>query len=236
MSMPSWNPNTPRAHSANSLRTIAIALAVATTGAHALSTDRNKEMVADSDYAKMQQGTDTKPGINYLTGDVRIAQGSMKAHGDEATIYMHPKSAKHAPDSDASNGPQRVVLVGKKTQAHMQQLQDNGDGLITADANKIDFNSDTGIADLTGNVTIVQQGRGTFHGTHMTYNTNTGEMESGDNTAANRVHMIMLPKNKPATPPAKPASDGKGAKPDAKPVAAPPSKPAAKPDVSGGQP
>ena len=234
MSMPSWNRNTLRARNTNSLRALALALALVTTAAHALSTDRSQEMVADSDYAKMQQGTDKQPGVNFLKGDVRIVQGSMKAHGDEATIYMHPKGAKDAQGNDVANGPQRVVLVGKKTQAHMQQLQDNGDGLITADADKIDYNSDSGVADLTGNVTVVQQGRGTFHGTHMTYNTNTGEMESGDNTPANRVHMIMLPKNKPATAPAKPAIGGKGAKPDTKPAATSPANPAGKPDATGG--
>lgn len=234
MSTPSWNRNTPRARNTNKLRALALALTIFTTGAHALSTDRNQEMVADSDYAKMQQGTDNQPGVNYLKGNVRIVQGSMKAHGDEATIYMHPKGAKDAQGNDVANGPQRVVLVGTKAQAHMQQLQDNGGGLITADANKIDYNSDTGVADLTGNVTVVQQGRGTFHGTHMTFNTNTGEMESGDNTPANRVHMIMLPKNRPAVVPAKPATDDKAAKPDAKPAATAPSNRAGKSDAAGG--
>jgi hypothetical protein len=57
----------------------------------------------------------------------------------------------------------------------------------------------------------------------MTYNTNTGEMESGDNTPANRVHMVMEPK-KPAPAEAKPA-DGAPAKPaEAKPAGTKPSK------------
>ena len=222
------NPN-PRSNSVASkgARRGALALTcgmlVAASAAHALSTDRNQKMFVDADYSKMQQSSDDKPGVSNLNGNVQIVQGSMKAHGDEGTIYQHATNAKDAQGNDISGGIQRVVLVGKKAQAHMEQLQDNDGGLITADADKIDYNSDTGIADLTGNVTVVQQGRGTFHGTHMTYNTNTGEMESGDNTPANRVHMVMEPK-KTAPTDAKPA-DATPAKPaEAKPATAKPPK------------
>ena len=41
---------------------------------------------------------------------------------------------------------------------------------------------------------VVQQGRGEFRGAHMTYNTNTGVMESGNQDAGGRVHMIIQPK------------------------------------------
>jgi lipopolysaccharide export system protein LptA len=239
----------------NGARRGALALAcgvlVAASAAHALSTDRNQKMFVDADYSKIQQSSDDKAGVSNLNGNVQIVQGSMKAHGDEGTIYQHATNAKDAQGNDISGGIQRVVLVGKKAQAHMEQLQDNDGGLITADADKIDYNSDTGIADLTGNVTVVQQGRGTFHGTHMTYNTNTGEMESGDNTPANRVHLEMEPK-KTAPTAAKPA-DATPAKPaDAKPATAkppkkskkattpatPPAAPAAAPDkpAAGGTP
>jgi lipopolysaccharide export system protein LptA len=65
---------------------------------------------------------------------------------------------------------------------------------MTADALKIDYNNITGIAVLTSNVVVVQKGKSQFHGENMIYNTNTGEMESGDNTAASRVHMVIEPK------------------------------------------
>ncbi len=207
----------------NGMRVLACALLAAASAAHALSTDRNQQMFVDADYSKMQQSSDDKPGVSNLTGNVQIVQGSMKAHGDEGIIYQHATNAKDAQGNDISGGIQRVVLIGKKTQAHMQQLQDNDGGLITADADRIDYNSDTSIADLTGNVTIVQQGRGTFHGTHMTYNTDTGEMESGDNTPANRVHMVMEPK-KTAPPAATPAGAASPKPADAKPASAKPAR------------
>jgi lipopolysaccharide export system protein LptA len=88
----------------------------------------------------------------------------------------------------------------------MEQLQDKG-GTITADADKIDYDADTSVAVLTGNVTVVQQGSGTFKGEHMTYNTNTGEMESTDTTSHKPVTMTFEPKTKAAPAKDKPAAD-----------------------------
>jgi lipopolysaccharide export system protein LptA len=166
--------------------------------AHALSTDREKPMNVTADYSKITQGGDKSPGVAFLRGKVQITQGSIKATGAEATIYQHPSAAK---GSESSSSVQRVVLVGK--QAHMEQQQDKG-GLVTADADKIDYDADTSVAVLTGNVTVVQQGSGTFNGEHMTYNTNTGEMESTDATSHKPVTMTFEPKTKPTPAKAKP--------------------------------
>ncbi|MFI4969887.1 MAG: lipopolysaccharide transport periplasmic protein LptA [Lysobacterales bacterium] len=178
--------------------------------AHALGTDRQQQMKIDADYSKIKQGTAAAAGVTYLRGNVRIVQGSMKASGAEATLYQHPSNAKDAQGNDISGDVKRVVIVGK--QAHMEQQQDGG-GLMTADADRIDYDNDTSIADLSGGVSVVQQGRGEFHGAHMTYNTNSGEMESGDNTPANRVHIIMQPKAKPAAQPAAKSAAPADAKP-----------------------
>ena len=208
MSTQPCNPNTHHARHRNSafLRLLALALAIVAPGVHALGSDRDQKMDITADHAKINQGSDKAPGMTYLTGNVRITRGSMKATSAEATIYQHPGNAKDAQGKDISSAVQRVILIGK--QAHMEELGKNG-GLVSSDAEKIDYNADTGIAELTGNVTVVQQGRSEFHGAHMTYNTDTGEMESGDNTAANRVHMIIQPKTGSAKPAdAKPAPDG----------------------------
>lgn len=182
-----------------------LALLSVAPSVYALSTDRDKPMDITADHAKMVQGTDNAAGVTYLTGNVRIIRGSMKATSAEATIYQHPAKSKNAQGKDISSAVQRVILIGKP--AHMEEIGKNGD-LVTSNADKIDYNADTAIAELTGNVTVVQQGRSEFHGTHMTYNTNTGEMESGDNTAANRVHMIIQPKAPSAKPvDAKPSTD-----------------------------
>ncbi|GAA0713603.1 lipopolysaccharide transport periplasmic protein LptA [Dokdonella soli] len=192
------------------MRLLAFALAVtAASSAHARSSDREQAMDITADYQKTQLNTNNnQPGATHLKGNVRMVQGTMKVHGDEATMYQHPNNAKDAQGNDLSGGVQRVVIIGKP--AHLEEQQDNNAGLVSADAEKIDYNADTGIAELTGDVKVVQQGRGEFHGAHMTYNTNTGEMESGDYTPAGRIHIITQPK-----PKSKPAKDAP-AKADAK--------------------
>ena len=190
---------------------VVFAIAFAPLAAHALSSDRQQNMLINADYSKIVQNTNNNaPGVTYLTGNVTMDQGTTKARGDEATIYQHAGDAKDAQGKDISGDIQRVVLIGKKKQAHLEQQQDSG-GLFTAVSDKIDYNADTNVAVLTGNVVVVQPGRGEFRGAYMTYNTNTGEMESGDKTSSSqRVQMVIQPKNKA---------------PDAKPDAARPAEP-----------
>jgi lipopolysaccharide export system protein LptA len=187
--------------------------------AHALSSDKQQNMLINADYSKIVQNKDNNaPGVTYLTGSVTMDQGTTRARGDEATIYQHPGDAKDAQGRDISGDIARVVLIGKKKQAHLEQQQDTG-GLFTAVSDKIDYNADTSVAVLTGNVVVVQPGRGQFKGATMTYNTNTGEMESGDKeSSGQRVQMVIEPKNKApaAAKPdaAKPATEPKPATTD----------------------
>ena len=214
---PAARPDPRRRNSAR--RTLLLAAVFAPLAAHALSSDKQQNMLINSDHAKIVQNKDNnQPGVTYLAGNVTMDQGTTKARGDEATIYQHAPNAKDAQGRDVSGDVQRVVLIGKKKQAHLEQQQDGG-GLMTAESDRIDYNADTSIAVLTGNVVVNQPGRGQFKGAYMTYNTNTGEMESGDrNSDSQRVQMVIVPKNKPAdgaapkpaapsNPDAKPASD-----------------------------
>jgi len=170
----------PRTTRTERLATTLAGLLFAASGAHALGTDRQQPMDVSADYSKITQGSDKQPGTSYLRGNVRVVQGTLKASGAEATIHQK-KSGEVA----------RVVLTGK--QAHIEQQQDGG-GTMSADADRIDFDNDTGVAVLNGRVTVLQSGRGEFHGEKMTYNTNTGEMESGEAGSGGRVHMILQPK------------------------------------------
>jgi len=186
MSARPCNPST-RATARNERRLRGAVLLIAFLAAplaHALGNDREKPMDVTADYSKINQGKDKKPGTTYLRGNVRVVQGTMKANAAEATIHQK-----------ANGDVQRVVMIGK--QAHVEQQQDGG-GTMTADADQIDFDNNTSIAVLTGNVTVVQAGRGEFHGEKMTYNTNTGEMESGEVGGSSRTHIIMQPTAKPA--------------------------------------
>jgi lipopolysaccharide export system protein LptA len=177
----------------------ACAVLVLAQSAFALSTDRRQPMNIDANYQKSTQSRTGKagdPDITQLDGNVVMAQGSMQAHADHATIYRNPSGVVDANGNAGSLT--RVVLTGKP--AHLQQLHDGDCGLMTADADNIDYDNLTGIALLTGNVTVIQHGKGEFHGERMRYNTNTGEMESGDSSASSRVHMVMQPKSQQPKP------------------------------------
>lgn len=192
MCIPHCNRNTAM----NKLGHVVLILLAAVAGgdAFALSTDRNQPMDVDAGYMRTDQNKNSNAAVNttFLKGNVRITQGSIKAHGDEATIYQDNKQAKEGGEAGDSK-IKRVLLVGK--QAHLEQVHDGDCSLMTADADTIDYHTDTDIADLKGNVHVIQKGKGDFKGEHMVYNTKTGEMESGDNSPQSRVSMRFEPKN-----------------------------------------
>ena len=158
----------------------------------ALSTDRDQALDVRAQTNTSSFGT---TNTSVFTGNVRMVQGSLKAGGDEARI-----SEIEGGGTDG-NG-RRLVLTGAP--ATLEQLLDGG-GKVTARAKTIDYRSDTGIAELTGEVIVVQEGSSEFRGPRMTYNTNTGAMEGGSQTAGSEVHMTFKPK--PRAPTQKPAEN-----------------------------
>jgi lipopolysaccharide export system protein LptA len=180
----------------SALACLGIALA---TDAFALKSDRDQQMLIDANHQtsiQSQTGKAGDPDITHLDGNVVMIQGSMKSHGDNAVIYKNPSGVA---DAKGNAGKMtRVVFTGKP--AHMQQVHDDDCGLMTADANTIDYDVQTGIATLTGQVVVVQKGKGESHSEHMIYNTNTGAMESGDTSPTSRVHVVMEPKTEAPAP------------------------------------
>ena len=163
---------------------------LATQKAWSLSSDNDQPMDVTANTSKSvasRTGAANDPDITDLDGNVIITRGSIKIHADHARVYQIPSGAKDPNAGKYSH----IVLTGKP--AHMQQLHDGDCGLMTADANTIDYKPPTNLAELTGGVKVVQAGRGESHSEHMLYNTDTGEMEAGDSSASSRVHMIMQP-------------------------------------------
>ena len=161
-----------------------------------LSSDNDLPMDVTANSSKTvssRSGAASDPDITDLDGNVIITRGSIKMHADHARLYRIPSAA-----NDENNGKfSHMVLTGK--QAHMQQLHDGDCGLMTADANTIDYKPIANLAELTGNVKVVQAGRGESNSEHLIYNTNTGDMEAGDPSNASRVHIVMEPSTaKPA--------------------------------------
>jgi lipopolysaccharide export system protein LptA len=198
MSKTRSNPHARAATSAKPLQfslTAAIALlSLCVTNAHALSSDRDQPLSVKAQYQKSMMGNakaGEAPDATILTGNVRMQQGSLKASGDEAHIYDVSKPG----DQDSAR---RLVLTGKPAQ--LEQLMDNNGGKMNARATKIDYDTGTGIAELTGDVVVIQEGRSEFRGPRMTYNTNTGAMEGGSQSPGSEINMIFQPKPKAPKP------------------------------------
>lgn len=163
----------------------AISLLVTGFAVSAKSTDRNQDMTID---AGAQSGTLIGDGKTTLSQGVVITQGTLDLRSSDAEIYMK--------DGEAV----RAVFTGK--QAKLKQQLDDG-SWMDASADRIDYDIKAEVLVMTGNY-HVKSARGTNAGQKMTYNTRTGEMNSGGD--GTRVRTVIPPKNKTAAPAAAPAA------------------------------
>jgi len=146
----------------------------------AKKSDRQQPMNYVAKYTEAFNAPNT---VSTLKGKVKITQGTLLVTGDMAKIHL-----------DADTQIARVVVTGNP--AHIQQLDENNN-LMTGDAATIDYDNIHGIAVLTGNAVVHQQGRGEFHGDKLTYNTDTS-MVTGQANGDGLVHGVFLPKPRPA--------------------------------------
>lgn len=155
-------------------------------------------------HADSFDGFNAPNSISTLKGNILITQGTMKVTGDLAKIYF-----------DADQQVSHVVVTMKPGRlAHIEELDDNNN-LMTGDADRLDYDNINGIAVLTGHAVVHQQGRGEAHGDKLTYNTQTSYI-TGDSNGDGQVHLIFLPKPKPAKgAPAKPGAPAPATAPNA---------------------
>jgi lipopolysaccharide export system protein LptA len=142
---------------------------------HAKTGDRNQPMNTTQDSVN---GFNAPNTMTTLTGHVVVTQGTMKATGNVAYIYL-----------DADTQVSRIVMKGNP--AHIQQLDDN-DKLMTGEAPTLDYDNINGIAVLSPNGVVTEQDTGDAHADKLTYNTQTTYF-----TGAGNVSMTYLPKPKP---------------------------------------
>ncbi|GAB2795554.1 lipopolysaccharide transport periplasmic protein LptA [Dyella kyungheensis] len=152
--------------------------------------DRNQPMNFSS---KSMDGFNAPNTVTTLTGNVVATQGTMKLTGAVAKLYL-----------DADTQVARAVVTGNL--AHIEQLDDAGN-LMQGDALQLDYDNINGIAVLTGNAVVRQQGRGEFHGDKLVYNTQTS-LITGEAAGDGLVHGVILPKAKPGAPAATPPKPG----------------------------
>ncbi len=157
-------------------------LAVAVPAA-ALKSDRDQEILIDADRSA---GT---IDATELFGNVRIDQGSLKIRSDHAKIEL------------VDGATQRVQFDGDP--AMLEQALDDHEGLLKAQAKKIDYQVIDKKVVLTGNV-VVERPRGIITGTRIVYDLDSGYIDAGE--VGQRVHMRIKPKPKAATPAAAPGT------------------------------
>ncbi|AND71307.1 hypothetical protein ATSB10_38530 [Dyella thiooxydans] len=154
----------------------------------AKQSDRDQPMNYTAVYTEAFQ----KPNsVSTLKGKVQITQGTMHLSGDLAKIYL-----------DGDSQISRVVVTGHP--AHIQQLDDSGN-LMTGEAATLDYDNVHGIAVLTTDAVVKQQGRGQFSGDKLTYDTQTSQI-TGESNGQGLVHGTFLPKPHPPKPAAAPAA------------------------------
>lgn len=174
--------STPPSHRASARTSSTIELACVLLGlsmlapAFAKQTDRSQPMQVK---AKHFDGFQKPNSVSTLQGSVVITQGTLRATGDAAKVYL-----------DADTQISHVLVTGAP--AHIQQLDDSGN-LMQGHAARIDYDSIDGTAVLSGNAEVTHKGRGTAHGDKLTYNTQTSLM-TGESAGDGMVHMTFLPK------------------------------------------
>lgn len=190
-------PRSPRKRGSIEMRAITFAIAsvvlFACSTAQATQADRDQPVNVTANSFSGSQDS----GKTTFTGNVKIDQGTLHADGNSAVGYF-----------DQNNQVQRVVLTGSP--AHMQQKLDDGT-MVHGQANTIDYTVSQNTVVLTGDASVVQEGKGSFHGAKLTYNTGSGQI-NGEGGTGGQVHMTLQPRPK-ASPPARPAPATSGAPP-----------------------
>ena len=158
---------------------LAGALLLAPTLALAKASDRNQPMSLDAGH---QVGSLEGNGIITMSGGVIVQQGSLDIRSQTGVITMKNDEIT------------RVVFTGAPVTLK-QQMEDGG--LMTATANRIDYDLVNEIVTFIGNYTI-KSPRGSNSGQKLVYNLRTGNMESGGD--GTRVKTVIQPRSAAAKP------------------------------------
>ena len=149
------------------------ALLLAPTLALAKASDRNQPMSLDAGH---QVGSLEGNGIITMSGGVIVQQGSLDIRSQTGQVTMK------------NNDITRVVFTGAPVTLK-QQMEDGG--MMTATANRIDYDLVNEIVTFTGDYTV-KTAKGSNSGQKLVYNLRTGNMESGGD--GTRVKTVIQPR------------------------------------------
>lgn len=155
------------------LALLAACLTLFAPPALARSDDRDKPLDVQ---AGGLDGVMTQDGDTRFT-DLVITQGSLRIDAAEATVTR------------VAGEVTRVLLKGSP--ASLQQENDEGQ-LMRARAQQIVYDTGTEIVVLSGDVQV-EQGRDTFRGDRVRYDTRNGRIQGGGGEGG-RIHLTIQPK------------------------------------------
>ena len=166
---------------------LGVGLSALSVFAYALPSDRNQPLSLLADRATYND----KTGITTYTGNVVIEQGTMKINA--ASIVASLNSNKQVSTITATGSPAKF----------QQQLETNR-GIARGEAQKIVYNAETGILNLSGNAYLYQDGA-SIRGNTLKYSMNKGDIEASgtSNTTGSptgRVQIIIPPSTSKSFP------------------------------------
>lgn len=159
--------------------------------------DRQQAMSIEADDIDATLADDSE---SKLTGNVAIAQGSLRISAGTATITRK--------GGDIT----RALLEGGP--ATMQQENDNG-AMMKAQANRIVYDVGNETVELSGNAAVDQAGD-SMRGERIVYDLKNGRLNAAGEGSNGRIRMTIQPKPaqpEPATPAAAPAGKEEGGTP-----------------------
>lgn len=156
---------------------LAFMLLGAIASAHALESDRSQPIHVSADSASADQ----KTGRAVYRGSVVVLQGTLDVRADEVTLTV------------GSNGNVQKVIA-KGNPARYQQRPEAGKGLVTAEAQTVEYDATADRITLTGNARL-KQDSSSFTGASISYSINRQQVEAkGDSN--NRVQLVFPPQAK----------------------------------------
>jgi lipopolysaccharide export system protein LptA len=161
---------------ARSMAGIVLALALAVPAAvDARRDDRNQPMDID---AQRTESSTRGDAVTVLSGDVRITQGSMKVSADRAEVHQDRGQIV------------KVILEGRPVT--FEQEMDDDEGMLYAEALRVDYDTAINSLLLSGQVHI-RQPRGEMTSERVEYNLETGRVTSGGEEGDGRVRLRIEP-------------------------------------------
>lgn len=149
--------------------------------AHALRTDRQQPLEVNADSTEGTLGD----GAATLQGNVEIQQGSMQIRADRARVEK------------VEGRVRRVILDGSPV--HLQQEIEE-EGLVTAEASKIEYEVASGIVTLTGHADVIHP-QYRISGETLKYDMNAQHFQGSGGEANGRIRIRMDPEVVPGATP-----------------------------------